>query len=37
MASAKTALERTATICGADLSAAMAINAIRNEIALPQF
>jgi hypothetical protein len=37
VASAKTALERTAKMLGKDLSAAVAINAIRDEIALPQF
>jgi hypothetical protein len=37
VASAKTALERTARMRGEDLSAARAINAIRDEIALPQF
>jgi hypothetical protein len=36
-ASAKTALERTAKMRGEDLSAAMAINDIRYEVALPQF
>jgi len=33
VASAKTALEKTATMCGKDLFAAMAIDAIRDEIA----
>jgi hypothetical protein len=33
----KIALERTAMMRGEDLSVAMAIDAIRDEIALPQF